>query len=74
MQKHLAIGRGVKILDQKNRGGVQRTPPASLRVKYRRRLLLGGSGDMPPGKFLNLEALKCHSCCSNTTISVKNLR
>ena len=34
MQKHLAIGRGVKILDRKNRGGVQRTPPpASLRVK-----------------------------------------
>ena len=33
MQKHLAIGRGVKILDQKNRGGVQRAPPASLRIK-----------------------------------------
>ena len=33
MQKHLAIGRGVKILDQKSRGDVQRTPPASLRVK-----------------------------------------
>ena len=32
VQKHLAIGRGVKILDQKNWGGVQRTPPASLRV------------------------------------------
>ena len=32
MQKHLAIGRRVKILDQKNRGGAQRTPPASLRV------------------------------------------
>ena len=33
MQKHLVIGQGVKILDQKNRGGVQRTPPASLRVE-----------------------------------------
>ena len=32
MQKRLAIGPGVKILDLKNRGGVQRTPPASLRV------------------------------------------
>ena len=30
MQKHLAIGRGVKILDQKNRGGIQ----PSLRVNY----------------------------------------
>ena len=30
MQKRLAIGRGVKNLDLKNRGG---TPPASLRVK-----------------------------------------
>ena len=27
VQKHLAIGQGVKILGQKNRGGVQRTPP-----------------------------------------------
>ena len=27
----------------------------------------------PPGKFLNLEALKCHFWCSNATISVKNL-
>ena len=37
MQKHLAIGREVKILDQKNRGGGggQRTPPpASLKAKY----------------------------------------
>ena len=36
MQKHLAIGRGVKILDQKTEEGeVQRNPPppASLRVK-----------------------------------------
>ena len=36
MQKHLAIGRGVKILDQKNRGGGgfnEPLPPASLRVK-----------------------------------------
>ena len=34
MQKHLAISRGVKILDQKNRGGGGSTnPPASLRVK-----------------------------------------
>ena len=37
MQKHLAIGRGVKILDQKNRGGggFNEPPlsPASLRVK-----------------------------------------
>ena len=31
MQKHLAIGQGVKILDQKNRGGVN-NPPASLKV------------------------------------------
>ena len=36
MQKYLAIGRGVKILDQKNRGGggFNEPPrPASLRVK-----------------------------------------
>ena len=40
MQKRLASDQGVKILDQKNRGGVQRTPfppplrtRASLRVK-----------------------------------------
>ena len=35
MQKHLAIGRGMKILDQKNRegGGFNEPPPASLRVK-----------------------------------------
>ena len=36
MQKHLAIGRGVKILDQKTeRGGSTNPPPpsASLRVK-----------------------------------------
>ena len=35
VQKRLAIGRGEKILDQKNRGWVQRNPlpPASLRVK-----------------------------------------
>ena len=34
-QKHLAIGRGVKILDQKYRGGgVNEHPPASLRVIY----------------------------------------
>ena len=34
MQKYLAIGRGVKILDQKNRGGGvnETSPPASLRV------------------------------------------
>ena len=35
MQKHFAIGRGVKILDQKNRGGgVNEPPPASLRVNH----------------------------------------
>ena len=35
MQKHLAIGRGVKILDQKNRGGGGSTNPfASLRVNH----------------------------------------
>ena len=33
MQKHLAIGRGVKILDQKNQGFNDPPPPASLRVK-----------------------------------------
>ena len=33
MLKHLAIGRGVTILDQKNRGGELRFNPASLRVK-----------------------------------------
>ena len=34
MQKHLAIGQGIKILDQKTRGGGSSTnPPASLRVK-----------------------------------------
>ena len=34
MQKRLAIGRGVKILDQKNRGGGSTNPhPAILRVK-----------------------------------------
>ena len=33
MQKRLAIGPGVKILDKKTEGGgCQRTPPASLRV------------------------------------------
>ena len=32
-----------------------------------------GVWGMPPRKFLNLEALKCHYWCSNTTISVKNL-
>ena len=26
MQKHFAIGRGVKILDQKNRGGFNKPP------------------------------------------------
>ena len=38
MQKHLAIGRGVKILDQKTEEGeVQRNPPpASLRVKEKK--------------------------------------
>ena len=40
MQKHLAIGRRVKILDQKNQGGVQQPPPpASLRVKIAREVL-----------------------------------
>ena len=37
MQKHLAIGREVRILDQKNRGGGVNEPPpppASLKVKY----------------------------------------
>ena len=33
MQKRVAIGRGVKILDQKYRGGSTNPPPASLRVK-----------------------------------------
>ena len=34
VQKHLAIGRGVKILDQKTEGGgVSTNPSASLRVK-----------------------------------------
>ena len=33
MQKHLAIGQGIKILDQKNRGGCSTNPPASLRLK-----------------------------------------
>ena len=34
MQKHLVIGRGVKNLVQKTEGGgVQRAPPASLKVK-----------------------------------------
>ena len=33
MQKRSIIGQGVKILDQKYRGGVEKTPPASLRVK-----------------------------------------
>ena len=34
MQKHLAFGQGVKILDQKNRGGGggSRDPPASLEL------------------------------------------
>ena len=33
VQKHLAIGRGVKILDQKNRGRLNEPPPpAGLRV------------------------------------------
>ena len=27
-----------------------------------------------PGKYFNLEAKKCHFCCSNTTISVKYFR
>ena len=36
MQKHLAIGRGVKILDLKNRGeGSTTPPPASLRVNIK---------------------------------------
>ena len=36
MQKRLAIGRRVKILDQKNREGFNEDPPppASLRVKF----------------------------------------
>ena len=47
MQKHLAIGRGVKILDKKKREGeVQRTPPASLRVNPR--TSKGGRGQMDP--------------------------
>ena len=33
MQKHLTIGRGIKILDRKNREGDSTNPPASLRVK-----------------------------------------
>ena len=34
MQKHLAIGRGVKILEQKNRGGGGSTnPPCQFKVK-----------------------------------------
>ena len=32
MQERLAIGRRVKILDQKNREGGSVNPPASLRV------------------------------------------
>ena len=49
MQKQLAIGRGVKILDQKKRegGGVQRTPSASLRVNPRTSKG-GGRGQMDP--------------------------
>ena len=41
MQKHLAIGRGVKILDQKIRGGggFVEPPPASLRVNRLTRIL-----------------------------------
>ena len=35
MQKHLAIGRGAKILDLKNRGGFNEAPPAKLRVNKR---------------------------------------
>ena len=35
MQKRLAIGRGIKILDQKTEGGGGSTsPPASLRVNF----------------------------------------
>ena len=33
MQERLVIVLGIKILDQKNRGWVQRNPSASLRVK-----------------------------------------
>ena len=33
MQERLVIVQGIKILDQKNRGWVQRNPSASLRVK-----------------------------------------
>ena len=28
----------------------------------------------PPGEFLNLEALKCHLWCSNTTISENKIK
>ena len=46
MQKRLAIGQGVKILDQKSEGGgVQRPPPpASLRVNTFSINTLGESG------------------------------
>ena len=43
MEKHLVIGRRVKILDQKNRGGVQRTPSASFRVKQKKDVLIVSS-------------------------------
>ena len=36
MQKHLAIGCGMKNLDQKTEGGGSTNPPASLRVKQYR--------------------------------------
>ena len=39
MQNRLAVGRGVRILDPKNRGGLNEPPPASLRVKLQRQLL-----------------------------------
>ena len=32
------------------------------------------SGGNPQRKILNQEALRCHFWCSNTTISLKNLR
>ena len=33
MQKRLAIGQGVKILDQKNRGGFNEPPPPPCQFK-----------------------------------------
>jgi hypothetical protein len=34
--------------------------PKARAERRRCEVFLGGSGRMPPGKFLNLESLKCH--------------